>query len=70
MSEDKSLYMEKKFDVRLTDRHLRYESWQKSYITEKELAKHLSALPDVADKCEPIKTEQPGLSARSMDDDD
>lgn len=69
MSEDKSLYIEKRFDVRLQARHLRYDPSQKGFITEKELEKELAALPDVADKCEPVKTEQPGFSHRGANTD-
>lgn len=54
-----SMYDEKKFDKRLIDRHLAGGAIESARITEAELKAYLDALPDVADKCEPVTIEQP-----------
>lgn len=65
MSKDmKGLYDDKRFDVRLIERHLQYPDSHEAHITQEELDARLAALPDCADKCEKIETKQPG-AARS-----
>ena len=44
-------------DVRVRERNLKSGA-----LTEKDLEKHLSALPDVADQAEPFGTSQPALA--------
>lgn len=51
-------YEEKKFDKRLIERHLN-NGLECARITEDELKAYLDALPDLADKCEPVTVEQP-----------
>lgn len=52
-------------DVRVRERNL-----AKGLITEKEVEKHLSALPDVADQAEPFGTSQPALAQPEEIEDD
>jgi hypothetical protein len=47
------------WDVRVRDRNLR-----RGVIEEKELEKHLTALPDVADQAENVAHPQPALGGR------
>lgn len=48
------MYEEKKFDVRLIQRHL-----ESGRITEAELAKTLNNLPDCSEKFETVTVPQP-----------
>jgi hypothetical protein len=52
-------------DVRVRERNLKNGS-----ITEKDVEKHLSALPDLADSAEAFAAHQPALAHSSIDDDD
>lgn len=54
-----SMYEQKRFDKRLIERHLSGGAIESARITEAELKAHLDALPDLADKCEPVTIEQP-----------
>ncbi|MFA5624526.1 MAG: hypothetical protein WC966_05660 [Bradymonadales bacterium] len=45
---------DKKYDVRLIERHL-----DNGTITEKELEEHMASLPDVADKAVRVEITQP-----------
>ena len=54
-----SMYEQKRFDKRLIELHLSGGAIENARITEDELKAHLDALPDVADKCEPVTVEQP-----------
>ena len=54
-----SMYEQKKFDKRLIERHIAGGAIESARITPEELKAHLDALPDVADKCEPVSIEQP-----------
>ncbi|MBQ9242306.1 MAG: hypothetical protein IJ165_03635 [Proteobacteria bacterium] len=54
-----TMYDEKKFDKRLIDRHLSGGAIEMARITKEELQAHLDALPDLADKCEPVSVVQP-----------
>ena len=54
-----SMYEQKKFDKRLIERHLAGGAIESARITQDELKAYLEALPDVADKCEPVSVEQP-----------
>jgi hypothetical protein len=47
------------WDVRVRERNLR-----KGILEEKDVEKHLSALPDLADQVEPIGVGQPALGGR------
>jgi hypothetical protein len=47
------------WDVRVRDRNLR-----RGMIEEKELEKHLAALPDVAEQAESVTNPQPALGGR------
>ncbi len=51
-------YQAKQFDKRLIERHLN-NGLECARITEDELKAYLDALPDLADKCEPVTVEQP-----------
>ncbi len=50
-------------DVRVRERNLKA-----GVLTEKDLEKHLSALPDLADQAEPFGTAQPALEAPEESD--
>jgi hypothetical protein len=54
-------------DVRVRERNLK-----SGLLTEKDVEKHLAALPDLADQAEPFATAQPALEAPedAMDDED
>lgn len=47
------------WDVRVRERNLR-----KGILDEKEVEKHLGALPDAADQAEPLGIAQPALGGR------
>jgi hypothetical protein len=47
------------WDVRVRERNLR-----KNILDEKDVEKHLSQLPDVADQAEPLGIPQPALGGR------
>jgi hypothetical protein len=47
------------WDVRVRDRNLRH-----GVIEEKEVEKHLAALPDVADQADAVTYPQPALGGR------
>jgi hypothetical protein len=52
-------------DVRVRERNLKA-----GLITEKDVEKHLAALPDVADQAENFQTHQPALAQPEPEDDD
>jgi hypothetical protein len=52
-------------DVRVRERNL-----NKGILTEKEVEKHLAALPDVADQAESFATPQPALEQPEIEDDE
>lgn len=54
-----TMYDEKRFDKRLIERHLAGGAIEMARITKEELQAHLDALPDLADKCEPVSIVQP-----------
>ena len=51
------------FDVRVRERNLKAGN-----LTEKEVEKYLSGLPDSADQAEPFATAQPALEQPEIDD--
>lgn len=52
-------------DVRVRERNLKA-----GLITEKDVEKHLAALPDLADQAESFGTPQPALDQPALADDD
>ncbi len=52
-------------DVRVRERNL-----AKGIISDKDVEKHLSSLPDVADQSEPFATSQPALEQPEIEGDD
>ena len=63
-----SMYEQKRFDKRLIERHLAGGAIESARITEAELKAYLDALPDVADKCEPVTVEQPISAGKHAED--
>lgn len=53
------------FDVRVRERNLKAGS-----VTEKDVEKYLSTLPDLADQVEPFATSQPALEPPVVEDDE
>lgn len=51
------------FDVRVRERNLKAGG-----LTEKDLEKYLSTLPDLADQAEPFATAQPALEQPEIDE--
>jgi hypothetical protein len=52
-------------DVRVRERNL-----TKGLITDKEVEKHLQALPDMADQAEPFATPQPALAQPEIEEEE
>lgn len=52
-------------DVRVRERNLKA-----GLLTEKDVEKHLAALPDLADQAEPFGTPQPALEEQDIDEAD
>ncbi len=63
------MYEDKKFDVRLIDRHLTYPKTHEAHITDADVKSYLEALPDCADKCAKVETKQP-ISSKKGDNED
>lgn len=53
------------YDVRVRERNLR-----DGIITEKDVEKYVTQLPDLADQAEPFATSQPALAQPEMDDEE
>jgi hypothetical protein len=49
------------WDVRVRERNLK-----KAVLTDKDVEKHASQLPDVAEQCEPLGLAQPALGGREQ----
>lgn len=53
------------FDVRVRERNLKAGS-----LSDKDVEKYLSTLPDLADQAEPFATAQPALEQPEIEDDE